>query len=72
MSRLNSDTEVVQEYLSVGFQGFVQSFVFLIGMFCVLLYISATLTGVILIGILITGASMLVFVIVMEKIGKDI
>ena len=41
-------------------------------MFCVLLYISATLTGVILIGILIMGASMLVFVIVMEKIGKDI
>ena len=41
-------------------------------MFCVLLYISATLTGVIVIGILIMGASMLVFVIVMEKIGKDI
>ena len=72
MSRLNSDTEVVQEYLSIGLQGFIQTIVFLVGMFCVLLYISATLTGVIVIGILITGASMLVFVIVMEKIGKDI
>ena len=71
-SRLNSDTEVVQEYLSTGFQGFIQSIVFLFGMFCVLFYISSKLTGVVLLGMLVMGIGVSVFVVIMEQLGKDI
>ena len=66
MSRLNSDTEVIQEHLTIGLQGFIQSLVFLVGMFCVLFYISARLTAVVLVGMAVLGLGVLVFVVIME------
>ena len=41
-------------------------------MFCVLFYISARLTAVVLVGMAVLGLGVLVFVVIMEQLGKDI
>ena len=41
-------------------------------MFCVLFYVSSKLTGVVLLGMLVMGIGVTVFVVIMEQLGKDI
>ena len=72
VSRMNSDVEIVQSVLSTGFSNLAKNTIVITAVIVLLLTISASLTGIVVLGVLLVMLAGTVFAIVMSTLGKKI
>lgn len=72
VSRMNSDVEIVQSVLSTGFSNLMKNTIVIIAVIVLLLSISASLTGIVVLGVLLVMVAGTIFAIVMSTLGKKI
>ena len=69
---MNSDIEIVQSVLSTGLSNLAKNIIVITAVIVLLLSISASLTGIVVLGVLLVMLAGTVFAVIMSKLGTKI